>query len=175
MGFRVMVGIDPGTTGALAVYVDGELQHVARLPTIKRPATRQRKGGTELDTGALVATLRTIRRDYVGLTHSAIVEQVGGFTPESKGKAGANAVTTAKLAGIAGEIRGALVALGFTVHQVLPRVWKAHHGLKGADKVQAIALAKRRHPWLVLENKSSADLAEAVLIGAYGVATHGDS
>lgn len=173
MGFRLLLGIDPGTTGALSVFVDGTLEQVERLPVIKRKATAKAKGGTELDTPAMVARLRAIRRDYVGLTHTAVIEEVGTFTPAAKGKAGSNAVTTAKLAGIAGEIRGALAALGFTVHQVRPRAWKAHHGMQGADKAQAIALAKRAHPWLVLENKSSADLAEAVLIGSYGVATYG--
>lgn len=174
MGFRVMVGIDPGTTGALALFVDGALQHVGRLPMVKRKATATRKGGTELDTLALVDRLRTILRDHVGLTHTAVIEEVGTFTPAAKGKAGSNAVTTAKLAGIAGEIRGVLVTLGFTVRQVRPRAWKAHHGLAGSDKAQAIVQAKRRHPWLVLETKASADLAEAVLIGEYGVATYGD-
>lgn len=173
MGFRLMLGIDPGTTGALAVFVDGELRHVGRLPVIKRKATATRKGGTELDTPALADWLRQIVRDHVGLTHTAVLEDVGGFTPAASGKAGANAVTTAKLARIAGKIEGVLVTLGFTVHTIAPRLWKAHHGLKGADKVPALALAKRRYPWLVLETKASADLAEAVLIGEYGVAKHG--
>lgn len=173
MGFRLMLGIDPGTTGALSVFVDGELKHVGRLPVIKRKATATRKGGTDLDTAALADWIKRIVRDHVGLTHSAVVEDVGGFTPAAGGKQGANAVTTAKLARIAGKIEGVLAACGFTVHTIAPRLWKAHHGLKGADKVQAITLAKRRHPWLVLETKASADLAEAVLIGEYGVAKHG--
>lgn len=173
MGFRLLLGIDPGTTGALSVFVDGELRHVGRLPMIKRKATATRKGGTDLDMPELVAWLKRIVRDHVGLTHTAVLEDVGGFTPAASGKAGANAVTTAKLARIAGKIEGALVAVGFTVHTIAPRLWKAHHGLKGADKVQAITLARRKHPWLVLETKASADLAEAVLIGEYGVAKHG--
>src|SRR5690348_14512125 len=134
MGFRVMLGIDPGTTGALALFVDGALQSVCRLPMLVRKGTAKRKGGKDLDTAALVKELRGVLRNHVGLTHTAVVEEVGTFTPASKGKVGSNAVTTAKLAGIAGEIRGVLAALGFTVHQVRPRAWKAHHGMEGSDK-----------------------------------------
>lgn len=172
MAYRLLLGIDPGTTGALSIYVDGELKHVGRLPMVKRKATKTRKGGTDLDTPALVNWLRGLTRQYVGLTHTAVIEEVGTFTPAGKGKAGSNAVTTAKLAGIAGEVRGVLHALGFAVQLVRPRAWKAHHGLSGADKGQAIALAKQAHPWLILDTRASADLAEAVLIGSYGVATH---
>lgn len=168
MGFRLMLGIDPGTTGALAVFVDGELRHVGRLPVIKRKATATCKGGTDLDTAAFAQCIRTLLRDHVGLTHTAVIEEVG---EQAVGRCGA--ISLAKLARIAALVEATLVTLGFTVHRVPPRVWKEHHGLKGADKVPALALAKRRYPWLVLETKASADLAEAVLIGEYGVAKHG--
>lgn len=169
MGFRLMLGIDPGTTGAMSVFVDSELVHVGRLPIVERRATATRKGGKDLDTFTFAKTVRTLLRDYVGLVHAATIEEVG---TQRMGQCGP--LSLAKLARIAALIEGTLVTLGFTVHRTPPKEWKAFHGLKGADKAGAIALAKRRHPWLVLDTLASADLAEAVLIGEYGVHAHGD-
>lgn len=169
MGFRVMVGIDPGTTGALALFVDGALQHVGRLPVVKRKATIFRKGGVDLDTSAFTDQVRKILRDHVGLTYTATIEEVG---EKAVGRCGA--ISLAKLARIAALAEGVLVTLGFVVHRVPPLEWKIHHGLKGAEKMQAITVTRRRYPWLVMNTKASIDLAEAVLIGEYGVATYGD-
>jgi hypothetical protein len=43
MVMRVILAIDPGTTGAMAVFHDDQLQMAQRLPTVSRVVTPQRK------------------------------------------------------------------------------------------------------------------------------------
>lgn len=71
-----------------------------------------------------------------------------------------------------GYILGALEASGIAYQEVSPQRWKRHYGL-GADKQQAIAMAKKLFPGISLRpsercTKDSDGMAEALLIARYG-------
>lgn len=169
MTFRVMIGIDPGTTGSYAIFYDGELDKVARLPMYNRPATKTRKGGRELQMMDLLSEFTRIICQNQGATFTAVIEQVG---VNAMGPVGMTSL--AKLVAIAHAIEGMLFAKGIGIEWVQPKLWKQFHGLKGSDKQHSIDKAKSMYPWLELNTKVSADLAEAVLIGAYGVHRYGE-
>lgn len=165
MPFRTLLAFDPGTKGALAIFHDDYLHSVIRLPVTKTMPTKTRKGSTDLDLPQLIKELRNHLRANVGAAQSAVIEQVGVF---GGGKAGFQSTTaTAKLMTIYGEIRGICATLDIPVTLVTPMVWKRHHGLLKQPKEAACDEARRLHPWLVLDTKASADLADAVLIGEW--------
>jgi len=181
MAFRVHYGIDPGKTGAWSIFIDGELQRVVRLPIIITPAKRTKAGKItakskfELDMTTLLADLRSSIGANVGASFSATIERVGeNAMPQREGQeVSGGLMSMAKLAGMAGEIRGILAALGIPFERVQPAVWKRHFGL-GKDKDDSRVLAMKLWPWLDLKFKNQADLAEAALVGAYGLLKSGD-
>lgn len=168
MTLRVLVSVDPGTQGSYAIFMDGELDRVTRIPTVRRIPTKERKGGTDIVLVDLLKDFRHIMQQHPGAHFQAVVEQVG---VQAMGRTGT--LSVAKLAGIAYAIHAMLFTLGFKVDWVQPRVWKQFHGLKGSDKDLSRAKAKELYPWLELNTKVSADLAEAVLIGVYGCDRYG--
>jgi len=181
MALRVHYGIDPGKLGAWSIFIDGELNRVARLPIITTPPKRTKsgritaKGKFELNMPSLLEELRASMGENVGAAFSATIERVGeNAMPQREGQeVSGGLMSMAKLAGMAGELRGILASLGVPFERVQPAVWKKHFGI-GKDKDESRILAMKLWPWLDLKFKNQADLAEAALVGAYGLLKSGD-
>lgn len=180
MALRVHYGCDPGAAGAISFFEDGELKRVTRIPVSVTSAKRNGagkitiKGKTDLDLAALVAMLRFSIQSNVGASFSATIERVGeNAMPQQPGQPSGGMMSLARLAGTAGEVRGILAAMGVPFDRVQPAVWKRHFGL-GKDKDAVRRRAQAMWPWLDLKYKNQADLAEAALIGAYGLIKAGD-
>lgn len=181
MALRVHYGVDPGKMGAWSIFIDGELNRVVRLPIITTAAKRTKTGKIiakskfELDMSAFIQSLRLSVILYEGAAFSATIERVGeNAMPQREGQeVSGGLMSMAKLAGMAGEIRGILATLGIPFECVQPAVWKRHFGL-GKDKDDSRLLAQKLWPWLDLKYKNQTDLAEAALVGAYGLLKSGD-
>lgn len=175
MTLRVVAGFDPGVSGAYSVFQDGSLATVTRLPVITYPAVKSStgklvtKGYSVFQVHDFIDQIRKLMRENGGAHFTAVIEKVG---TNAMGDAGM--ISIAKLVAIAHSIDGVLLALGWDVVWVPPTVWKRHHGLLRKDKDASRFKAKDKFPWLKLETKASADLAEAVLIGDYGVSRYGE-
>lgn len=169
MTLRYLMAVDPGVSGAYATFDDWLLEKVARLPVIKVAATKGVKGHSVFQTKEFVEQVRELMIQNKGAHFTALIEKVG---TNAMGKAGM--ISIAKLVAIAHTIEGILITLGWEVIWVPPVTWKYFHGLKGADKDASRKKAKELFPWLKLDTKASCDLAEAVLIGAYGLKKYGD-
>lgn len=154
-----ILGIDPGTKGALALLVHGDLVAVRDMPI------RQHKlaGGqmkSRVDTLALAALLREFKPQAVFL------EQVNSHAGE--GPMGAFAFGRG-----VGTLEGALGAFGLQAFEVPPANWKRAVGVrKGPDgDVKGPAKAKAAELWPALAGmlqKARADKSEAALIAWYG-------
>lgn len=151
----VIVGIDPGQTGAVA-FLYGSDVDVYPMPTV--PTGRNR---VEIDPVALNDLLSSYVEPSI-----VVIEAVGGDPKFG----GASAFTFGKSFGI---ILATVALRGFPMIRVQPQVWKKSV-LVGTDqsKEAAIAYVRRRFPKvnLVLPGKKSAshDLAEAVCLALYG-------
>jgi hypothetical protein len=158
MPLRVLFAIDPGATGAVAVFHDGQLRRVFRLP--KKPEG--------LDLERLAMQLRDEMREASGAAFEAVLEQSAPM-PEKRGQKRGAASAGAFMRTI-GKIEGVLGALRIPTRLVYPITWKSHLKLTGKDKDASRALASSLWPWLDLARKNSADLAEACLIGSWHLA-----
>lgn len=158
MALRVLFAIDPGANGAVAVFHDGELRRVFRIP----------KGEGGICTVKLAATLRDELREAEGAAFAAVLEHAPPMPAKRGEKRGA--ATAGTFMRTIGKVEGILGALRIPVRLTYPQPWKKHHGLIGQDKDASRAVARRMWPWLDLETKNSADLAEAALIGAWHLA-----
>lgn len=146
-------GIDPGVTGALAVFSDeGKLEEVIDLPTIgKFVFGHQLKGW-----------LLNYRLDHVFIEDLHAMPVKGSKAAFSQGYTLGTIITATQCAHVP-----------FTT--VMPSAWKAHHSLvrrgatdrerKEASRLRAVQL------WPHVDyfnRKMDHNRAEAALIGAYG-------
>lgn len=109
-----ILAIDPGLTGALAVY-DGKHLNVMDMPTYTV------RGKTRVNLHELAANVCAL-----DLVRTAVVEHVGAMPKQGVGSAFNFGFTT-------GAIHGILAALGFETHTVPPAQWRFGVGLNRVD------------------------------------------
>lgn len=155
----IIIGIDPGITGAIACIVDGKLLDVEDMPTFAEQ--RGRRAVTTISPAGVALALNEFAVAGLDIP-TVIIEQVHA-TPQM-------GVTSAFNFGDGfGVVRSVPLALGWPVRFVTPQTWKKAAGLT-ADKHGSRRLATERWP-------EHADLfrlakhdgrAEAALIAAWG-------
>jgi hypothetical protein len=160
----LVIGIDPGLSGALAV-LDGICVTATRLPTYT--ITVNGKSRTKIDTKALRANIRDLADFGVSL---CVIEEVGGIARQSTSAAFNFGYTC-------GQIREICEAASLRVEMVHPITWRGKLGVyghsrrTGADKKAASREVATRlwpdsaHQW---RKKTWDGPAEAALIGEYG-------
>lgn len=155
MSTHHIIGIDPGNSGAVAVF-DPSLCHLQDLFDL--PTRKQGKGGSAgaqvVDFLSLVAKLRP----YATPGTMAVIE-VAIVKPPQK-------LSAAKTIGRSYEaVLCALASLGIGVREIAPMDWKARLGL-GDEKADSIAMASSLYPSHrdAFMTRKSGDRAEAALI-----------
>lgn len=179
MVMRVILAIDPGTTGAMALFHDDRLEIVQRLPIVSRAVTRQRKdkatgemkavngNANSLDVKALATFARLASQAHPGAALIGVIEYQQGRGPKKERGGSAQMGTLMRLFG---QCEGVLIGRGWEVTTVQPAVWKRHFRLD-SDKDRSRSLAAERWPFLDLKTKKSTDIAEACLLGAWWLDT----
>lgn len=157
---NLIIGIDPGVSGAVAFIRDNDTAYVLDMPT-----TRASRGKTALDVCGM--QLRSMVAPYGEFPIDfpvAYVEQVQS-RPRQAGQFafGMNY----------GRVLGVLEALGIRTVHVPASKWKQAMGLRGEDKATSVALAAELFPHLKdqLYGPRGAGLdgrAEALLLAYYG-------
>lgn len=151
----MLIGIDPGTTGAIVVLGD-DLGYVAHLnmPTLK-VGTKNRVNG---------AAVGAFLREHVTPSAHAFLEQVGAMP----GQGVSSMFTFGHAAGV---VEGLIQGLSIPYTLVTPQAWKRRAGLIGSDKDAARSRAIQLYPSvriLDLKEKGQA-VADAMLIARYGL------
>lgn len=151
----IVMGIDPGMTGALAVIAQGKLVAVEPMPTYDG-----RVDGQEIDT-----MLGEYEPDCVYVENTQPMPKNGSIANYSLG------LNT-------GIVIGAVTSNRFRLVRVRPVDWKRKMGLIGKDKNASRGLARELFPDFADRYRRVRDdgMAEACLIARYGVfnemATH---
>lgn len=147
----MIMGIDPGVSGAWALLSDNGTITAGDLPTVAR--------GIDVPTFAqLVRSTMPIR---------AIVEDVHSMPKQG-------VASTFKFGCAHGAVLGALLTIGIPVELVAPGRWKRHFRL-GADKEASRAFALRTWPAAdCFSRKKDHGRAEAALIALWGNRSLGD-
>lgn len=141
----IILGIDPGVSGALAFYRSetGTL-HVHDTPTVDK----------ELDADTFAAIISDHRPDH------AVIERVGAMPKQGVS-------STFKFGASYGMARGIVAALGVPHTLVAPTVWKRHFALD-SDGEKSRALALRTWPGCgSFARKKDHNRAEAALLALW--------
>lgn len=150
----VIIGIDPGFSGAIAIWRPA----IRSLYVYDMPTLPNAKGKTELD----LHTLHDLLTPEDDTRHIAVVEQVAAMR-------GQGVSSMFRFGQGFGAIQMALAAHKIETHYVTPAKWKAHFGLS-SDKGVSRGLAMRRVPDAAEQFKRVKDdgRAEATLLAIYG-------
>ena len=152
----MIIGIDPGQTGALAVMDRGKVADLYDMPTMARTYGK----GMQVDPYTLATKIMEIGSYKIS---EAIVEQVA-----SRPNQGSQA--TYNFGEGVGVVLGVLGALQVPVRFVTPQKWKMTAGLIGKDKDAARTLAIQQHPEVAdkLTRKKDIGRADAICIARFG-------
>ena len=152
---RVIIGIDPGFTGAIATLFPDGPALVADMPVLPNA-----KGKTELNHPRL---LTEIQASLNGRPGTVWLEKVGA-------RPGQGVSSMFRFGQQLGAIEMAAAACGHELRYVTPAVWKAYFGLS-SDKGVARGYAMKRFPHLAdhLARVKDDGRAEALLIALYGL------
>ena len=148
---KYMIGIDPGQTGAIAVFRDSIPVEVYDMPVM----ARVRGSGEEVNAHELGSILAQYTRDG----SEALLESVSAMP-------GQGVSSMFRFGEGFGVVKGVLGALGIPYSLVTPQRWKKQYGLIGKDKDAARSLAITRYPGMAdkLKRKKDVGRADAILI-----------
>ena len=167
----VIIGIDPGAKGAVAVYLHGEWQvfdcptvEVSKKKTRKNPKPGQTKGYISVTAKCDPAGMSLLLREHNYEGVQVFMEKVGAMPKQG-------VTSTFGFGEGYGMWKGILATLEMPWTEVTPQRWKKAM-LDGMtkDKGNSLARAKQLFPYLApeLKLKKNDGRAEAALIGEYG-------
>lgn len=162
MSRTMVIGIDPGLSGAAVLY-DPQMNCVEScldMPT--KEILTAGKFKRKIDAYELFEWLEQHRQ----LTRKLVVEKVGAMP-------GQGVTSSFNFGFSAGAIEACCLAAGYDVTYVQPQTWKRYFGLLGKDKHASRELAIARLPAcesMFLRAKDDGR-AEAALMAIYGSAT----
>jgi crossover junction endodeoxyribonuclease RuvC len=155
----MILGLDPGTHGAIAALEGGEVALLEDLP-VHMLTTKRRGDRAELDVHTLHALIATL-----GPIEHAFVEKVAA-------RPGNGSVSMFRFGQACGAIGAILAVMGIPTTCVLPRAWQAYHGIGPAPDA-ARQRAVQLYPAIAsrLLRNVDAHRADALLIARYGQQT----
>lgn len=169
----IIIGIDPGVTGALAWFINGELSSVMDMPAVATRVPRKGShlrdliGGTKdqmhrvVDIPALVSILT----DWKMGQSVRIVREKVWVRP------GQGIVSSGKLLENSGMLDGVAASLYIPVYAVAPATWKSKMNCPAAKPAACQRAIEEFPAYARYFKRVSIDhnRAEAALIGLYGV------
>ena len=152
----VIIGVDPGQTGAIAAYDGTIITGLIDMPTM----SRLHGSGQQVDPYTLATEILDL---CGGRNATAVIEAVSA-------KTGQGVSSMFRFGESVGVVLGVLGALQMPVRWVTPGRWKKAAGIAGKDKDAARSLAIQLHPEVAgqLTRKRDVGRADSILIARFG-------
>lgn len=158
----VVIGIDPGLTGAIAMIDHTGLKAIEDMPVMERGAGAFCKN--QVNAAALGTLLRGWTRDTDKNEIYVVIEL-------ARAMPGQGVVSILSIGLTAGLIEGTVVTMGFR-HELAPAsTWKKAMKLT-SNKEECRAAAQRMYPSAELSRVKDHNRAEALLLARYGFDKH---
>lgn len=152
----MILGIDPGLTGAIAAMEGGKVVVVIDMPVVARLYGK----GNEIDAYTLATMVMELGASNI---ETAVMEAVGAMP-------GQGVTSMLHFGESIGVVKGVLGALQIPVRFVTPQRWKKTAGIAGKEKDAARSLAIQQHPEVAdqLQRKKDTGRADAICIARFG-------
>lgn len=154
---QIVIAIDPGVSGAIAVLSDRQLLRVDDLPITPRAS-----GGNAVNAALLRDLVREVMGQHPGAYFLAAVEDVHAMP-------GQGVSSMFAFGRSLGQIEAVVQCMALPLQWVRPQAWKKCASLIGADKDMARTRAIELFPSLAARfaRKKDVGRADAALIGMY--------
>ena len=154
----LIIGIDPGISGAICFYEKGEVLYVIDMPTMAEGKKNKRQvNGRQIFNEILQRTL-----NYNLSNVSVVIEQVSAMP-------GQGVTSMFNFGQSYGVVKGICAAMQLPIFFVRPAKWKKHFGLinsqKDASRTKAIEMFPKISSFL--SKKKDANKADAILIASF--------
>ena len=158
----MIIGIDPGVTGAIAFVKDFTFDRldVQDMPVMAGTGKRQQVNGAEL-----TKIFRQAHQDYATVKKP---ENITVYIEQVSAMPGQGVSSMFNFGMSYGVVLGVVTALGYSVHLVTPQSWKKRAGLIGKEKDAARTKAQLLYPGADLGRKKDIGRADALLIARFG-------
>jgi hypothetical protein len=160
MALRIIIGADPGASGALMTLIDGEPGPMLDMPS--KPQGEK----TVVDAEKIARWVRMLRSAHPGAAVQACVEAVSAAPMEGRRQGSTSMFNF----GVGfGKLLATFEVLGVPCRLVQPRVWKGRMGLLKTEKDATRLWAIKRFPCMadVLKRKKDSGRADALAIALW--------
>ena len=152
------IGIDPGITGAISFFEDGELQDVIDMP-IMASGSKNKK---QINGSQIFNEISFRIQNYKSENINVVVEQVSAMP-------GQGVTSMFNFGQSFGVVKGVCAAMQLPIFFVRPAKWKKYYDLinsqKDSSRVKAIEMFPKFSP--MLSRKKDTNKADAILIANY--------
>ena len=152
----IIIGIDPGLSGALAILKDSKVLKIFDMPVM----SEGKKNKKQLNSAQLVSILK---ENMTEIDNTAVVvEQVNAMP-------GQGVTSMFNFGQTFGAIKGVCAALGLPIFFVRPSKWKKHFELINSSKDSSRTKAIEMYPLLSdkLSKKKDVNKSDAILMARY--------
>ena len=152
----IIIGIDPGLSGAIAVLENNEVKKILEIPVM----CEGKKNKRQLNNAQLVNLLKDNIKDFNDA--SVVVEQVNAMP-------GQGVTSMFNFGQTFGAIKGICAALGLPIYFVRPAKWKKHFDLINSSKDASRTKVIEMYPLLSsqLSRKKDVNKSDAILIARF--------
>ena len=154
----LIIGIDPGISGAICFFEDGEVKNIIDMPSMAEGKKNKRQiNGNQLY-NEIITNIKNIPKKNI----CVVVEQVSAMP-------GQGVTSMFNFGQSFGVIKGICSAMQLPIHFVRPAKWKKYFNLIKTEKDASRTKAIEIFPYISskLSKKKDSNKAEAILIASY--------
>ena len=154
----IIIGIDPGISGAICFFENGEVKEIIEMPTMADGKKNKKQiNGTQIYNEILVRI-----RDFSKKDIFVVIEQVSAMP-------GQGVTSMFNFGQSFGVIKGICSAMQLSTYFIRPVKWKKYFGLIKSEKDASRTKAIEIFPYISpnLSKKKDANKADAILIASF--------
>ena len=154
----LIIGIDPGITGAICFFLDGKIKDVIDMPTMASGNQNKK----QINSSQLFNEISSRVESFNSKNINVVVEQVSAMP-------GQGVTSMFNFGQSFGVIKGVCAAMQLPIFFVRPAKWKKHFDLLNSQKDSSRVKAIQMFPKFssMLSRKKDLNKADAILIAKY--------
>ena len=154
----LIIGIDPGITGAICFIEDGEIKDVIDMPTMASGNKNKKQVNGSQIFNEISLRIQSYKSDNINV----VVEQVSAMP-------GQGVTSMFNFGQSFGVIKGICSAMQLSIHFVRPAKWKKYFNLIKTEKDASRTKAIEVFPYIShhLSRKKDSNKADAILIASF--------
>ena len=159
----MIIGIDPGISGAICFLHDGQIIDVFDMPVMNDGKKNKR----QINSSQIFNEISKIRDKFINETISVVIEQVSAMP-------GQGVTSMFNFGQSFGAIKGICAAMQLPMYFVRPAKWKKYFNLIKSEKQASRTKAIEIFPLISskLSKKKDINKADAILISSYFYNNH---